>query len=114
KGNLGHLDAAAGVAGLIKAVHALKHAQITPMANFSRPNPRIDLEESPFYIPRGLHDWPGSEDHPRRAGVSSFGVGGTNVHLVLEEAPPSPDLRTEEEKSSHIIALSARSESSLR
>ncbi|WP_028035286.1 hybrid non-ribosomal peptide synthetase/type I polyketide synthase [Chelativorans sp. J32] len=114
KGNLGHLDAAAGVAGLIKAVHALRHAQIPPMANFSRPNPRIDLEESPFYIPRDLHDWPGSEDHPRRAGVSSFGVGGTNVHLVLEEAPPSTDLRMEEEKSSHIIALSARSESSLR
>jgi len=114
KGNLGHLDAAAGVTGLIKAVHALKHAKIPPMANFQNPNPRIKLEDSPFYIPRELHDWP-IGDFPRRAGISSFGVGGTNVHLVIEEAPASPDLQEEEkeENSSFIIPLSARNESSL-
>jgi len=112
KGNLGHLDAAAGVTGLIKAVLALKHAKVPPMANFLRPNPHIDLDGSPFYIPRELHDWPAG-DFPRRAGVSSFGVGGTNVHLVLEEAPPSLDLQMEEGKWSYIIPLSARSESSL-
>ena len=112
KGNLGHLDAAAGVTGLIKAVLALRHAKIPPLANFSAPNPRIDVENSPFYIPRSLQDWP-SQDHPRRAGVSSFGVGGTNVHIVLEEAPSAPPAATLDEKFNYIIPLSARTESSL-
>ena len=88
KGNIGHLADAAGVVGLIKAALALDHKQIPPSINFETPNPKLDLENSPFYVNTKLTDWlPG--ESPRRAGVSSFGVGGTNVHLVLEEAPPA-------------------------
>lgn len=85
KSNIGHTDAASGVAGLIKAALALHHRQIPPSLHAPRPNPALELDESPFYIPQTLSDWPASG--PRRAGVSSFGLGGTNVHLVLEEAP---------------------------
>lgn len=88
KANIGHLDAAAGVTGLIRAALALRHGQIPPQAAFTAPNPHIALEGSPFRIERELTPWaPGPES--RRAGVSSFGVGGTNVHVVLEEAPPA-------------------------
>lgn len=86
KTNIGHLDTAAGVAGLIKVVKALTAKKLPPSLNFKRPNPQIDLENSPFYVNTRLADWEGSS-LPRRAGVSSFGVGGTNVHVVLEEAP---------------------------
>ncbi|MFG2530784.1 type I polyketide synthase [Streptomyces sp. NPDC048516] len=90
KANIGHLDAASGVAGLIKTLLVLKHGVIPPMANFSKPNPALGLDRSPFYIPRTARPWPES-DTPRRAGLSSLGVGGTNVHLVLEQAPePTP------------------------
>ncbi|GAB4192313.1 MAG: hypothetical protein OHK0022_06400 [Roseiflexaceae bacterium] len=86
KTNIGHLDAAAGVAGLIKAVLALKHRQLPPSLNFETPNPEIDFASSPFYVNTTLRPWPASSA-PRRAGVSSFAVGGTNAHLILEEAP---------------------------
>ncbi len=86
KTNIGHLDTAAGVASFIKVVQALKHGQLPPSLNFERPNPMIDFANSPFYVNDRLTDWrPG--DQPRRAGVSSLGVGGTNAHIVLEEAP---------------------------
>ncbi len=86
KTNLGHLDAAAGVTGLVKAVLALQAGKIPPTLHFERPNPQIDLENSPFYVNDRLIDW--VSEGPRRAGVSAFGLGGTNVHVVLEEAPP--------------------------
>jgi non-ribosomal peptide synthase protein (TIGR01720 family) len=86
KTNIGHLDAAAGVAGLIKTVLALKHRQLPPSLNFTEPNPQIDFSNTPFYVNTGLADWPNGTT-ARRAGVSSFGIGGTNVHVVLEEAP---------------------------
>ncbi|HNP74709.1 MAG TPA: type I polyketide synthase, partial [Kouleothrix sp.] len=86
KTNIGHLDAAAGAAGLIKAALALRHGQIPPSLHFSQPNPQIDFARSPFYVATSLAPWPGGS-HPRRAGVSSFGIGGTNVHMVLEEPP---------------------------
>src|SRR4029079_19752418 len=86
KTNIGHLDAAAGVAGLIKAALALHHEQIPPSLNFSRPNPQIDFGASPFFVNTELREWTRSEQ-PRRAAVSAFGLGGTNAHLVLEEAP---------------------------
>jgi len=86
KGNIGHLEAAAGIAGLIKAILVLKHGEIPPTLHFSQPNPRIDFASSPFSVGSKLQPWPES-DVPRRAGVSSFGVGGTNAHVVLEEAP---------------------------
>jgi acyl transferase domain-containing protein/SAM-dependent methyltransferase len=87
KTNVGHLDAASGVAGLIKTVLALEHRQIPPSLHFQQPNPRIDFAGSPFYVNTALADWPAA-GRPRRAGVSSFGIGGTNAHVVLEEAPP--------------------------
>jgi acyl transferase domain-containing protein len=86
KTNIGHLDTAAGVAGLIKVVKALEAKKLPPSLNFRHPNPQLDLENSPFYVNTRLADWEGCSV-PRRAGVSSFGVGGTNVHLILEEAP---------------------------
>ncbi|HZI20303.1 MAG TPA: condensation domain-containing protein [Pyrinomonadaceae bacterium] len=86
KTNLGHLDNAAGVAGLIKAVLSLKHKTIPPSLHFERPNPAIDLANSPFFVNTQAVEWRNGA-HPRRAGVSSFGIGGTNAHVVLEEAP---------------------------
>jgi acyl transferase domain-containing protein/thioesterase domain-containing protein len=86
KASIGHLDAAAGVAGFIKTVLALEHQQIPPSLNFSQPNPLIDFEHSPFYVNAKLRDWE-SDGKPRRAGVTSLGIGGTNAHAILEEAP---------------------------
>lgn len=110
KANVGHLVSAAGATGLIKAVLALQHAEIPPLVHFQEPNPDIDFEASPFRIPRSLEEWKQS-DHPRRAGVSSFGFGGTNAHVVLEEAPPptaSPSRR-----SHALLLLSARTRTAL-
>ncbi|HEU0077701.1 MAG TPA: type I polyketide synthase, partial [Longimicrobiaceae bacterium] len=89
KSNLGHLDAAAGVAGLIKTVLALQHRQLPPTLHAATPNPQIDWAASPFYLNTQLRDWPDGPT-PRRAGVSAFGIGGTNAHVVVEEAPPAP------------------------
>lgn len=86
KTNVGHLDAAAGVTGLIKAVMALKHGVLPPSLNFTQPNPQIDFAASPFRVNTEARPWP-AHATPRRAGVSSFGMGGTNVHLVLQEPP---------------------------
>ncbi len=86
KSNVGHLDAAAGVTSLIKTTLALEHKQLPPSLNFEKPNPKIDFANSPFYVNTRLTEWR-SGATPRRAGVSSFGIGGTNVHVVLEEAP---------------------------
>jgi acyl transferase domain-containing protein/glutamate-1-semialdehyde aminotransferase len=86
KANIGHLDAAAGVAGLIKAALALHHRTIPPTAHFTEPNPKLALEQSPFFVNRSILPW-AAGGVPRRAGVSSLGVGGTNAHVVLEEAP---------------------------
>lgn len=91
KTNIGHLDAAAGVAGLIKTVFALRHRILPPSLNFTSPNPEIDFENSPFRVNTTVRPWP-ADNGPRRAGVSSFGIGGTNVHMVLEEAP-QPETR---------------------
>ncbi len=110
KSNIGHTDAAAGVAGLIKAVLALTHGSIPPTLHFESPNPEIDLDDSPFYVPTQLETWPAGAG-PRRAGVSSFGVGGTNAHVVLEEAPPvveAPSIRPR-----RLLLLSARTETAL-
>lgn len=112
KGNIGHMDAAAGVGGLIKAALALHHAKIPAMANYAEPNPRIYLNDSAFYIPKSTSAWPESSA-PRRAGVSSFGVGGTNVHIVLEEAPPPQPVATGHGEGPFILPLSARTEDAL-
>ncbi len=90
KTNLGHLDAAAGITGLIKAVLALEHREIPPSLHFRTPNPNAGFADSPFYVNTQLQEWT-TDGAPRRAGVSSFGMGGTNAHVVLEEAPePEP------------------------
>src|SRR5262249_14169322 len=86
KTNFGHLDAAAGIAGLIKTVQALRHRALPPSLHFPRPNPKLGIESTPFYVNTRLQPWPAGPT-PRRAGVNSFGVGGTNAHVVLEEAP---------------------------
>ncbi|MEO0541566.1 MAG: type I polyketide synthase, partial [Cyanobacteria bacterium P01_A01_bin.105] len=85
KTNLGHLDAAAGAAGIIKTALALKHKVLPPSLNFETPNPKIDFDQGPFFVNNERTDW--ISDDPRRAGVSSFGMGGTNAHVILEEAP---------------------------
>ena len=86
KANIGHLDAAAGAAGLLRAALAIHNGQIPPQVNFTEPNPELRLYDTPFHVPSRLVDWRPASG-PRRAGVSSFGVGGTNAHLVLEQAP---------------------------
>ena len=104
KTNIGHLDTAAGVAGLIKVVLALEHRELPPTVHFRSPNPQIDFASSPFVVHGHLRPW--SSDGPRRAGVSSFGIGGTNAHVVIEEAPlaaPSPPPRAQ-----NLLVLSAK------
>ncbi len=86
KTNIGHLDTAAGVAGLIKTTLALEHGTIPPSLGFEKPNPAIDFDTSPFRVNDRLTDWPRGAT-PRRAGVNALGVGGTNAHAILEEAP---------------------------
>ena len=105
KSNIGHLDAAAGVTGLIKTVQALKHAQIPPSLHFETLNPRIDLKDSPFYVSAKLADWP-SDGKPRRAGITSLGIGGTNAHVVLEEAPQRKIVR--QAKPYELLTVSAK------
>ena len=109
KTNVGHLDAAAGVAGAIKAILALKHQQIPASLHFGEPNPEIDFASTPFYVPTRLQKWKGNA--PRRAGVMSTGMGGTNAHIVLEE-PPAPAI-TADDRPPHLLVLSARTESAL-
>ncbi|HEY0696601.1 MAG TPA: polyketide synthase, partial [Micromonospora sp.] len=87
KSNVGHLDTAAGVTGLIKAVLQLKHRQLVPNLHFNKPNPEIDFDATPFFVNTELREWT-VDNEPRRIGVSSVGMGGTNAHVVLEEAPP--------------------------
>lgn len=105
KTNIGHLDAAAGVAGLIKTTLALGHKQIPPSLNFEEANPRIDFANSPFYINTSLIEWP-TQGEARRAGVSSFGLGGTNAHLIVEEAPVME--RSTETRWPQVLLLSAK------
>ena len=111
KSNFGHLVAGSGVAGLIKAALALHHGKIPPTLHFSKANPEIDFAATPFKVVDRVTAWLRG-DHPRRAGVSSFGVGGTNAHVVLEEAPPRADARPG--RSPAILALSARDENAVR
>ncbi|MDB4972428.1 MAG: Thioester reductase protein [Myxococcaceae bacterium] len=106
KANIGHLDAAAGTAGLVRAVLALEKRTIPPQANYTVANPELKLAESPFYVPTLPTPWPAGNE-PRRAGVSSFAVGGTNAHAVLEEAPERPE-RVRKTKPFHLLVLSAR------
>jgi acyl-CoA synthetase (AMP-forming)/AMP-acid ligase II/3-oxoacyl-(acyl-carrier-protein) synthase/acyl carrier protein len=119
KTNIGHLEAAAGIAGLIKTVLALQHRQIPPHLHLETVNPHIDLTASPFFIPTQLTEW---EAERRFAGVSSFGFGGTNAHIILTEAPDAApqqaqkaaSQRLETISSGYLLPLSARSPVALR
>ncbi len=91
KSNIGHTVTAAGVAGVIRTVLALEQQRIPPTLHFQQLNPAINLDGTPFYIAAQPIEWPQRADRPRRAGVSSFGVGGTNAHVIIEEAPPRTD-----------------------
>ncbi|MBW4428175.1 MAG: SDR family NAD(P)-dependent oxidoreductase [Nostoc desertorum CM1-VF14] len=111
KTNIGHLDAAAGVTGLIKTALALQHKLIPPSLNFEQPNAEIDFANSPFYVNTKLTKW-NATSSPRRAGVSSLGIGGTNAHVILEEAPSV--IRVEKQKrESQLLVLSAKTDSAL-
>ena len=112
KSNIGHLDAAAGVAGIIKAALSLHHGQIPPSLNFRKPNPQIDFAASPFFVNTELCTWPRSTQ-PRRAAVSAFGLGGTNAHVILEEAPLPARAPAARDASPQVITLSAKSSSAL-
>ena len=110
KTNIGHLDAGAGVVGVIKTVLALKHKQLPPSLNFKKPNPQIGFENSPFYVNDELSEWK-ADGNPRRAGVSSFGLGGTNAHIVLEEAPEIESSGVSRPR--QLLVLSAKTKSAL-
>ncbi|OXM42498.1 amino acid adenylation protein, partial [Amycolatopsis thailandensis] len=110
KTNIGHLDAAAGVAGLIKAVLSVRHGVIPPSLHFTAPHPEVDLAGGPWYVPAKATDWPAGER--RVAGVSSFGMGGTNVHVIVEEAPAVPPRQAE--SGPFVLPLSARDAKALR
>ncbi len=113
KTNIGHLEAAAGIAGFIKTVLTLKNREIPPHLHFNTINPHIPIEEMPFQIPTNLVHWP-EKNGPYRAGVSSFGFGGTNAHVVLEEAPSQPVLESIPERPNHLLCLSAKDKNALR
>src|ERR1700680_4662294 len=110
KTNVGHLDIAAGVTGLINATNILRHGILPPTLHFEKPNPKFDLENSPFYVNTKRTTWK-PQELPRRAGVSAFGVGGTNAHVILE-APPAKNFEGPT-RPAQLLVLSARSEHAL-
>src|SRR5829696_4693323 len=112
KTNLGHLEAAAGVTGLLKVALALQHGEIPPHLHFTQLNPHIEVGEFPLEIPRAGKAWPRGAER-RVAGVSSFGFTGTNAHVILEEAPARPERVDVVDRPAHVLALSARTEPAL-
>ena len=115
KTNFGHLDTAAGVAGLIKTALALKHQAIPPTLHFTEPNPELNFPADLFEINTALKPWQKvNAEVARRAGVSSFGIGGTNAHVILEEAPPHVPATNQMEPTHHLLTLSAKNEPALR
>ncbi|WP_066370469.1 type I polyketide synthase [Herbidospora mongoliensis] len=111
KPNVGHLDRASGVTGLIKVVQSLRHELIPGTLHYNSPNPEIDFEASPFYVTATPTPWPRSADRPRIAGISSLGMGGTNAHAIIVEAPV-PAARRERPRRWQILPVSARSAAS--
>ncbi|MBE9913470.1 amino acid adenylation domain-containing protein [Paenibacillus donghaensis] len=119
KTNIGHLDAAAGIAGLMKTVLSLHHKQIPPSLHYKEPNPGIPFDQTSLFVNRELLDWIPEQAYPRRAGVSSFGIGGTNAHVILEEAPISKKRDTQigdtgTNYSREIYVFSAQTEKALK
>jgi polyketide synthase PksL len=115
KSNIGHLESAAGIAALTKALLQIKHEQLVPSLHADPVNPNIDFGDTPFYVQTRLAEWKRSSGHPRRVGVSSFGAGGSNAHLILEEyAARAPESGSPATMSPEAFVLSARDERSLR
>ncbi|MEO1619905.1 MAG: SDR family NAD(P)-dependent oxidoreductase, partial [Cyanobacteria bacterium J06632_3] len=120
KTNVGHLNIASGIVGFIKTALAVHHGRIPPSLHFTQANPQIDFEHSPFYVNTQLRDWP-QKKTPRRASVNSLGIGGTNVHMVLEEAPsaaqhlsePPSEQDTSSEDSPELFVLSSKTQEGL-
>ncbi len=112
KTNVGHLEAAAGVAGLIKVVLALHHGTVPPSLHFHTPNPHVDWDKLPVRVVTEPTPWP-EHDRPRRAGLSSFGFSGTNAHLVVESAPARTTPADPEPEGAHLLPLSARNHAAL-
>lgn len=110
KTNMGHLDAAAGVAGLIKATLAIQTKTIPPSLHYNKPNPNINFDSGPFFVNSELTKWT-KKDKPMRAGVSSFGIGGTNAHLILEEGPDQEIIKTAE-RPYQLLGFSAKTSKS--
>jgi amino acid adenylation domain-containing protein/non-ribosomal peptide synthase protein (TIGR01720 family) len=110
KSNVGHLDTAAGVAGLIKTILSLQHQWLPPTLHYETANPQIDFPNSPFFVNTKSQPWT-TEQLPRRAGVSSFGIGGTNAHLILEEAPPPAE--SGPARAWQLVPLSAKTDTAL-
>jgi iturin family lipopeptide synthetase A len=110
KSNIGHADTAAGIAGFIKAVLAINNKKIPATLHFENPNPKIDFNNGPFYVNKELIEWNNSQ-YPLRAGVSSFGIGGTNAHVVLEQAPES--VSSVQDTTWRVLTLSAKTKKSL-
>ncbi|MGW7531623.1 amino acid adenylation domain-containing protein [Amycolatopsis sp. NPDC054798] len=111
KSNIGHLESAAGIASFIKAVLQLRHRTLVPSLHFERPNPRIDFPATPFFVNTELRAWPNGE-YPRRIGVSSFGIGGTNAHVVLEQAP-EPSRQPPPPERPQLVVVSAKTPAAL-
>ncbi len=114
KTNIGHLEAAAGVAGLVKVVLAMQHQEIPPHLHLKTPNPAISWQDLPLVIPTEPTPWQTKAEQRRLAGISSFGMSGTNAHVVLEEAPKAKFVPSEIERPIHLFTLSAKSERALK
>jgi len=113
KGNIGHSEQSAGLAGLVKAALVLKHGQIPATLHVSHENPELKLGDTPFFIQKALGAWPDEAELPRRAGVNSLGIGGTNAFAVLE-SPPDATRAAVADRDAALLCLSARTESALR
>ncbi|WP_157787699.1 SDR family oxidoreductase, partial [Chlorogloeopsis fritschii] len=113
KSNIGHLEPASGLAGLVKVLLAMKHGQIPPTLHIQEPNPYLDLETTPFYISDRLRPWQPANGK-KYAAISAFGMGGTNAHVVLQEAPTPKLERSPQDRLAHIFTLSARSTEALQ
>jgi acyl transferase domain-containing protein len=114
KTNIGHLETAAGIAGLIKVVLSLQNQQIPPHLHFKQPNPHINWDELPVMVPTSLMPWH-TQEKPRLAGVSSFGMSGTNAHVILEEAPLRKSIQADvADRPVHLLTLSTKTEQALK
>ncbi len=115
KTNVGHLQIASGIVGLIKTALSLHHQKLPASLHFNQPNPQIDFTRSPFYVNTQLQDWK-KDNYPRRAGVNSLGIGGTNSHLILEESPAIRNLdhNSDHKSQLHLLTLAAKSEIALQ